>query len=298
MVRSRSERPAPTISGHAVLSSPTEAQPDDDSPISAPLKFLWLGNSNDNPAREGVATGARRPELMAAELEALLERPVTLVGKAIWPEEVLPGIVERWMEREKPEIVWLDVAAYWVCYESSPARVKRWFGRLGQHAAAYGERAGRTKWLAERRTFRAVRKLTQIVIGGDPAFSTEDVIERITRCARIILRGEDVLLVIEAPRGRNNMYATRGAVRRGEVRRLRVHKAMRALATELHCGFLGSDVSLRESAPIRNFQKDAFHMDETGHALSAAMDFPALRDAVLEHRENWLSDSNRAKLYR
>lgn len=264
--------------------------------MTEPLKFLWLSNSNDNLARDGVAPGARRPELMVAALEALIDRPITLVVKAIWPEEVLPGIVERWMEREKPDIVWLDVAAYWISYESSPKRVSRWFGRAGERAAALGERAGQNTWLAERRTFRAARKLTQIVIGGDPPFTTEVVVERITRCARIILRREDVLLIIEAPRGRNNMYATRAARRRGEVRRLRVHRALRALAAELHCGYLGSDVSLLDSAPIRNFQRDAFHMDEEGHAISAAMDFPVLRDAVLEHRKDWLLDSNRAKL--
>jgi hypothetical protein len=124
------------------------------------------------------------------------------------------------------------------------------------------------------------------------------VVERITRCARIILRDEDVLLIIEAPRGRNNMYATKAAARRGEVRRLRVHRQLRALAAELHCGYLGSDVSMLVSAPIRDFQKDAFHMDEQGHAISAAMDFPVLRDAVLKHRENWLLDSDRGKLRR
>lgn len=263
-----------------------------------PLKFLWLGNSNDTRSRDGIAAGAHRPELMAAELEALVGRAVTLVLKPIWPEEALPGIVERWMEREKPDIVWLDVASYWVCYESSPERVRRWFGPLGKRAAAYGERAGQNRWLAERRTFRTLRKLTQVMIGGDPPFGTEVVVERITRCARIILRGEETLLVIEAPRGRNNMYATRRAARRGEVRRLRVHRALSALAAELHCGFLGSDASLRDSAPIRDFANDAFHMNETGHAISATMDFPVLREAVLEHRENWLSDSNRAKLRR
>jgi hypothetical protein len=263
-----------------------------------PLKFLWLGNSNDNPARPGVRPGSRRPELMVAELEAFLGRPIALIIKPIWPEEVLPGIVERWMEREKPDIVWLDIAAYWISYESSPKRVSRWFGRAGERAAALGERAGHNTWLAERRTFRGLRKLTQAVIGGDPPFTTEVVVERITRCARIILRDEDVLLIIEAPRGRNNMYATKAAARRGEVRRLRVHRQLRALAAELHCGYLGSDVSMLVSAPIRDFQKDAFHMDEQGHAISAAMDFPVLRDAVLKHRENWLLDSDRGKLRR
>ena len=263
-----------------------------------PLKFLWLGNSNDNPARPGVRPGARRAELMAAELEAFLGRPVTLVIKPIWPEETLPGIIERWMEREKPDIVWLNVAGYWNSYESSPKRVGRWFGRAGERAAALGERAGRNNWLAERRTFRALRKLTQVLIGGDPLFTTTEIVDLISRCARIIVRSEDVLLVIEAPRGRNNWYATRAAGRRGEARRLRVHRSLRALAAELHCGYLGSDVPLLESAPIRDFQKDAFHMDEQGHAISAAMDFPVLRDAVLEHRENWLLDSDRGKLRR
>lgn len=266
--------------------------------MTGDLKLLWLGNSNDNPARGGVSAGARRPELMAAQLGEMLGRPVELVYKPIWPEEALPGIVERWMEREKPDIVWFGVAAYWACYESSPKRVSRWFGRVGASAAAAGERAGNTRWLAERRTFRALRKATQATIGGDPLFTTDDVIERATRCVRTIVRSEDVLLIIEAPRGRNNFYATKAAAKRGEARRLKIHRALSALAAELHCGYLGSEVSMLKSTPIRDFQKDAFHMDATGHAISADMDFPVLRDAVLEHRENWLSDSDRAKLRR
>jgi hypothetical protein len=121
-----------------------------------PLKFLWLGNSNDNPARPGVRPGSRRPELMVAELEAFLGRPIALVIKPIWPEEVLPGIVERWMEREKPDIVWLDIAAYWISYESSPKRVSRWFGRAGERAAALGERAGHN---LPRQSLAATRRL-------------------------------------------------------------------------------------------------------------------------------------------
>ena len=79
---------------------------------------------------------------------------------------------------------------------------------------------------------------------------------------------------------------------------LKLLQVSTALAAELHCGYLGSDVSMLVSAPIRDFQKDAFHMDEQGHAISAAMDFPVLRDAVLKHRENWLLDSDRGKLRR
>ena len=174
---------------------------------------------------------------MAAELESFLGRPIALVIKPIWPEETLPGIIERWMDREKPDIVWLNVAAYWMSYESSPKRVRRWFGRAGDRAAALGERAGQSTWLAERRTYRGLRKLTQAMIGGDPCISTDGVIERVTRCARVILRGERCPAANRGAAWAEQLLRHQAAARRGEARPLAGTPGTPFARRRAHCGY-------------------------------------------------------------
>lgn len=261
-----------------------------------PLKILWLSSSNDN--RANVAQGARRPELMSAMLQEAIARPVTVVTKPIWPSEELPEIIERWMVREEPDIVWFSTAAYWFAYESVPLRLKNRFGRVGEKVSDAGIRAGQDPRFANSATFRKVRKLLQLTIGGDTQLTPEEVVERQTRSARLIARNEQVVLIIEGPRGRQDFFATKHSAARGERKRLFVHEKLRALAMELHAAYCGTEEKLRDLIGETNLQKDRFHMDESGHATSAQLDFPVLLEAIKKADLDSPPDSIRAKLRR
>ncbi len=261
-----------------------------------PLKILWLSNSNDN--RANLTEGARRPELMAKMLEHEIGRPVTLVTKPIWPSEELPEIIERWMTREEPDIVWLNTSAYWFAYESVPLRLKNRLGRVGDGVSGIGIRAGKDPRFANSATFRLLRKLLQLTIGGDTQLTPQQVVERQTKSARTIARQEHVVLILEGPSGRQNFYASKRSEMRAERKRLYVHSRLRALAQELRAGYCGTDVTLRDLVGELSTQKDKFHMDEAGHATSAKLDFPTLLEAVKTAGLDSPPDSIRAKLRR
>ncbi|MGE3074894.1 MAG: hypothetical protein AB7N24_02095 [Dehalococcoidia bacterium] len=261
-----------------------------------PLKILWLSTSNDN--RANLAEGARRPELMAKMLEAEISHAVTLVTKPIWPSEELPEIIEKWLEREQPDIVWFSTAAYWFTYESVPLRLKNRFGRVGEKVSGAGITAGKDPRFANSATFRLVRRALQLTIGGDTQLTPEQVVERQTKNARTIARHEHIVLILEGPRGRTNFSASKRSAARAERKRLFVHRKLRDLAAELRAGYCGSDETLRAVVGEFRTQKDKFHMDETGHETSAALDFPTLLEAVKNAGLDSLSDSFRGKLRR
>jgi hypothetical protein len=91
------------------------------------VKVLRLSNTNDVlPGMAGI-----RPGLLRERLEAFVDAPVEVVVKTIWPTETLPATVEKWVEREQPDLVWLGVVDYWYEYTPVPKRMERLFGRFG-----------------------------------------------------------------------------------------------------------------------------------------------------------------------
>lgn len=260
-----------------------------------PLKVLWLSNSNDNsPASE--VKGLRRPEHMMAMLREATGRDFELVMKLTWPSAGFAPAVERWIEHEAPDIVWLNVATFPFAYESVPRRLERWFGRFGKPIRKGSAAAAATPWLAYNPLFRGARRLAQLTIGGDTALSPQQVVTNVSAGARVVAHKEDRVLVIEGPRGRQDMYPSRRAARRAEAKRLWVHRELRALATELHCGYCGSDKPLTETMGAPTYQRDQFHSDAASHERSARTDFEVLLEAVSPLVKNSPSDSNRAKL--
>lgn len=246
------------------------------------MQILWLSNSNDDTSRPGIRAGRRRPELMASALAAAVGEPVDVVVKPIWPAEALPGIVERRMAEVRPDVVWLNVPNYWINYESTPLRLKRWLGPFGTRIAGAGFRTADR--LGEHRMFRWARTLLQITIGGDTHFTPQQVLERVSECARVILRDESVVLVIEGPRDRQRFYGKGRARQRMERRRLWLHGELRDLAGRMHCTYHGSERPLREEIALSRMP-DAFHMDAGGHAVSSEMDFRVLLEAVQGRKE-------------
>jgi hypothetical protein len=246
------------------------------------MKVLWLCNSNDDTRRPGVEKGLRRPEVMVARLAADLGEPVDLVVKPAMPSPEFPAIVARRMEEEAPDVVWLNVANYWINYESTPLKVKRWLGRLGEGPARVGFKVADR--FAEHRSYRGLRQLIQRTIGGDPRFTPAEVLASVEAAARQVIRDESRILIIEGPRDRVRFYGAGRAASRMERRRQWLHRELRDLAGSMHCAYYGSDEPLRRQLRNLSLGKDAFHMDSRGHAASAEFDYEALRNAVLAGR--------------
>lgn len=67
---------------------------------------------------------------------------------------------------------------------------------------------------------------------------------------------------------------------------------------ELHAAYCGTEEKLLDLIGETNLQKDRFHMDESGHATSAQLDFPVLLEAIKKADLDSPPDSIRAKLRR
>jgi hypothetical protein len=246
------------------------------------MKVLWLSNSNDDTTRSGVEHGLRRPEVMCARLASELGEPVDLVVKPARPGAEFPGIVARRMEEEQPDVVWLNVANYWINYESTPLKVRRWLGHFGERPARIGFTLADR--FAEHRSYRGLRQLIQRTIGGDPRYTPAEVLASVEAAARNVVRDESRVLVIEGPRDRVRFYGAGRASARMERRRQWLHRELRELAGRIHCSYYGSDEPLRKQVRNLSLGKDAFHMDASGHAASADLDYEAFRAAVMAGR--------------
>ncbi len=146
------------------------------------------------------------------------------VVKNCWPNERMVELVERWMEESQPDYVVLNIASYSFTYESTPLKVRRILGKLGEPVGDAGVRLSQSRRWSHNVAFRTVRRFGQATFGGDPHVSTDDAVARYSELIRVILRKEGVLLAVKGPFGRGHPGLTRRQARRHEQRRQFVHQ--------------------------------------------------------------------------
>ena len=240
------------------------------------MKVLWLGNSSDQRGR--IADADMRANVVARELEAAAGEPVELVVRPIWPDENLPGLVERWMDEVEPDLVMLRTVSFWFNYESVPLRIERLLGPVGKPVKDAGLGLAKTSWLGERALYHWLRRWAQRTIGGDTYFTPDEVIQRQSAVIRAIVRREGVALVANLPKGRADYYPSARIKRRAEVRRRKVHGALARLCDELHVPYHGSEhASYLTETPTT--VGDRLHGDAAEHRRRADDDLPHMLEA-------------------
>lgn len=244
------------------------------------MKVLRLTNSND--VLPGTADN--RPRLLKERLEAYVGEPVEVVVKTIWPTDTLPATVEKWVEREQPDLVWVGVVNYWYEYMSVPKRMERLFGQFGNTASNLGFKAADTPWLSQNAVFRALRRALQRTIGGDPHFTPEHVVESIGAIARRVLRSEGTVLVVWGPFAHSNYAVSKKAERQGEARRKYIVRNLRELAGALHFEYYAPDEPYWKSQGKPDFAKDQFHYSQTWAEEAVEREFEGMRRAIEAQR--------------
>jgi hypothetical protein len=244
------------------------------------MKVLRLTNSND--VLEGATTN--RPRLLAEKLEAHFGEPVEMVVKTPWPNERMPDIVEKWVEREQPDVVWLSLVNYWISYPSVPLRLRRLLGPPGDWLARLGFRAAESQVIGPTRPFRVLRNALLRTVGGDYHFEPEEIAERVEATARRILRREGVTLVIWGPHGRASWAVTGRQRRRALERQARLVAAIQRLAADLHIAYHASAAPVHLTGETPEFAADKFHFSERYGVESAEEQFEMLRQAIEAER--------------
>lgn len=226
------------------------------------------------------------PSLVAPRLTEALGEPVEVFAREIWPDAGLPGTVERWIEREDPDVVVFQVNSFWFLYESVPLRIGRWLGPLGKPFVNASLRAADTPWLTHNAVVRKSRAWAQRHIGGDTHFTTEEVIRVSKETLRMIAKGEARTVAVRAPsRGRSYDYGPKSNLRR-QARLAEVRDALSALSKDLHFEFQ-SGRSPDEPEVKRSVLGDGVHSDAAGQLVQADKWFgrllPLCRAAAAEH---------------
>lgn len=244
------------------------------------MRVLLLGNSNDSG--EWFDEGPRRHELVQSLLAEASGEPVEVIPKTIWPNEGLERVIEGWIERYQPDVVYLTMAAYWFCYLSVPLRVKRLLRRFGPSVANAGARLAESPRWAYNPVFRATRGALQRSIGGDSPFTTTEVIDRMTAVITTIMRGEGIVMAIQGPDGRTNYAHSRRGEQRNEQRRQVVDRAMRELCASRHVSYRNSETPVWTSDQTlrKNRVGDGLHANARWHEYSAELIFETIAAAL------------------
>ena len=228
--------------------------------------MLRLSTSDDQPGR--VPQGTAAFEVVERCLELEIGQRIESIVRPIWPDSRLPSLIDRWLEQDEPDFVFLRVNGFWFNYESVPLRLERRLGPIGRSVARLGRRSGEVEWVSRAGVFRALRRGLLRVVGGDTYFTPQQVVDRMEQCIRQILRKEDVQLVVRGTDGRIHSELPRRSARAYALRHRQVNDALRHVCEELHVPYLGGEEMLDERQVTRRLGADRFHRGEEGHRLA------------------------------
>ncbi len=242
------------------------------------MRILRLTNSYDtDPAISVEDNKSTLCELLLAERTG---ETVETTSRIIWPDPVLPELIQKWMERYQPDVVLLVVSSYWFTYVSAPLRVERSLGPLGRRLAAAGQKVAGTPWIAHNAPFRLLRRATLGVIGGTTFFTPEEVNESMEACVRAIVAREGTALAVRGPRVPHAAEGTGKAVAWAEQRRRRVHFHMKQLCERVHVPYQGWDTSLPAHDRRHEFQGDLVHGSPSIHRQLAQEEAELILEAL------------------
>ena len=188
--------------------------------------------------------------------------------RPLWPGSRLPPLIDRWLDQDAPDFVFLKINGFWFNYESVPLRLERRMGVVGRSVARVGKRSGEIGWVSRRRAFRVLRRGLLRVFGGDTYFTPEQVVERMEQCIRQLLRKEDVLLVVRGTDGRSHAELPRRSARAYALRHRQVNDALRHVCEELHVPYLGGEEMLDKRQMTERLGADRFHRGDEGHRVA------------------------------
>ena len=241
------------------------------------MRLLRLTNSYDtDPA---IAEDANKKTLVESLFQEATGEPMETTVRVIWPDPVLPELIDKWLKRYQPDVVLLVVSSYWFTYVSAPARIQRAFGRVGKPISDAGLKAAGTPWLAHNAAFRLLRTGTLRVIGGSTWFTVDQVNESMERCIRVTLAHEGTSLAVRGPR---TPYAPSNRpkdIRESEAKRRAVHERTRDLCQRLHVPYFGWDDARPPQQRKQDYQGDLVHGTEAEHQVLARQELELLLQA-------------------
>ena len=195
------------------------------------MKILRLGVSHD--VRDDVPLEDRQHVVAERMLEDATEHDWETVIKSIWPTEELPALVEKWVNREQPDMVVLFLAGYWTSFGSTALRLERHVPFVGPTAASVVRKVAENDVAARHVTLDRLRGLASRLVGVDFNFEPGDLVARFDVILRGLLRNEQLVVAVRGP-GRPPQRLTRRQTRQSIARAQAFQQGIADLCTRLH----------------------------------------------------------------
>ncbi len=205
------------------------------------MKVLRLALSHD--LRADLPEEERQYVIAQRVLEEATGEPWTTALRPIWPSEKLPGLVDRWVGEERPDLVMVNLAAYWVSFASVALKVeRRWPGgarRLGPVA----RRAAETRIAAHSPLTEFARDIATRLVGVEYYFEPDATVALFETIIRRLLQSERLAVAVRGP-ALIPQRSSRAILNEREARFWAWHDGMRDVCERLHVAFLPYDAEL------------------------------------------------------
>ncbi len=239
------------------------------------MRLLRMGSSQEtNP----LIPEASRVGAVACRLfQEATGEPLELTARSIWPAANLPDIVDGWMTRHKPELVFLVSSGFWYTYDSSMLKLQRKWPFLTP-AMRPVTQLSFFDWFAQNRAYRVLRRAALRTIGGVPIFTVDQVAETMELCLRRVLAHEPAAVIM---RNGASVAHTSTPSNRAECyrRHAELHTRLEAICERLHVVYRGRGDDPMEGEEPRYHLRDLMHWNELGHIRQGEKDAQTLIDA-------------------
>ncbi len=238
------------------------------------MRILRLTNSNDLLSTlPPEALSSAVADRVVAEITGVT--PETIV-RAVWPGPELPGIIQRWLLRYEPDLVFLRAASYWVTYESVPLRVQRQLGAMGSWPSRAGFAVGGNPKFASNQAFKALRRLALRTVGGTTYFTPDEATKHVEAVLRQVLTQESVLAVVRGPGHTYNAVGDATGLRVARRRIDEFEARLSDLCQSLHVPYCSTRLVADDPALL---QADGVHDNAEGQRIFGELEGKAIAAA-------------------
>ena len=228
------------------------------------MKVLRLALSHD--LRADIPEEERQYMVAQRVLERETGEPWATVLRPIWPSEKLPGLVDRWVGEEQPDLVMVNLAAYWVSFASVALKIeRRWPGgarRLGPAA----RRAAETRIAAHSPLTELARDLATRLVGVEYYFEPDAMVALFETIIRRLLQPERLAVAVRGP-ALIPQRSSRAILKEREARFWAWHDGIRDACERLHVAFLPYDAEMEAPGSGVRMEGDTAHYTLEGTRL-------------------------------
>ncbi|MBA4179087.1 MAG: hypothetical protein C0506_00720 [Anaerolinea sp.] len=232
------------------------------------LRILRLGNSND--AVLAIPEHLRAPSIADAMLAEASGEQVEAVNKTMWPTPDFPEILDRWLDRYAPDVVLMQINAYWYAYPRLLLSMRH-LPMLGRFASRAEAKLANSPGIALSRPVVLLRDQLMRVFGGTTAFSPEQVGDVVEASLRVVLARESIGVGVRGPFFALAEEFGGRAGRRAVSTHSQVYLDVERRCARLMVPFEGRNPGIPMGGS-GSYLKDRMHLNEGGQALRGQME--------------------------